>query len=263
MIIAYYDESGDDGYPASSTELFVLTSVYFSSDIWQTNFDAFSTFRRTMRTKFQFPYKMEMHTNGFLLNKKPFNTLRLSDDQRVDIVTEFCKMISSLELKIINIVINKRKINTANYPVLENAFTYSIQRIQNDITSNHPGENFMIISDPGRIGMMRQIARKIRRLNFIPSKFNGSSINKPISSLIEDPLQKESEESFFIQITDLVSFVVFQYEKHNLLQGNLPARMPSTLTHNKIIEWMNILVPKLNRKASGYDPTYGIVCYPH
>ena len=38
MYVSYFDESGDDGYPLYSSELFVLTSIYFDSDFWQENY---------------------------------------------------------------------------------------------------------------------------------------------------------------------------------------------------------------------------------
>ena len=38
MFIAYYDESGDDGYPNYSSPLFVLTSLYLHYLNWKDTF---------------------------------------------------------------------------------------------------------------------------------------------------------------------------------------------------------------------------------
>jgi hypothetical protein len=59
---------------------------------------------------------------------------------------------------------------------------------------------------------MRTTARAIRAYNPIPSQFTGF-INKPIKNLIEDILEKDSEESHFIQICDFVSYFVHLYYK--------------------------------------------------
>jgi len=103
-------------------------------------------------------------------------------------------------------------INRALYHVLKNALTYSIQRIENDLDKSFGSERFMIISDEGRISKMRDTARMLQRINYIPSQFNCTSYRKEIKTLIEDPLPKNSKESYFIQLADLMAFVVSLYE---------------------------------------------------
>lgn len=53
----------------------------------------------------------------------------------------------------------------------------------------------MIISDEGRVSKMRDTARMLQRINYIPSQFNYASYQKEIKTLIEDPLPKNSKES--------------------------------------------------------------------
>jgi hypothetical protein len=114
-------------------------------------------------------------------------------------------------VRIINVVINKKNIQTDSYEVLGNALTYSVQRIENDLSRMSPASKYVILTDSGRVGKMRKTTRKIQRINFIPSKYSIGSYRKEIQHLIEDPLPKDSKESFFIQLSDLVSYIVFLY----------------------------------------------------
>ena len=262
MQIAYYDESGDDGYPEYSSPFFVLTALYLSYLNWRPSLDSVVDFRRGLKTSFKLPLRLELHTKHFLLNKGPYVELKLSDEDRINVIDLFCDLIASLNVKIINTVIIKPKIRSGNYNVLDTALRYSIQRIENDLNPTlNPDQKFLIITDEGRVGKMRHTARKIQRINFIPSKFQPSKYRKEITSLIEDPLPKNSKESYFIQLADLVSFVVYLRSVSLTQTGKFPSRLPHSVTSEKVTEWMERLKPAFNLNASGKDP-YGVVYHP-
>lgn len=218
-------------------------------------------FRKQLKTDFGLPIKLELHAKHFLLNKEPYRQFNFNDDDRMFIIELFCELISMLAIKIINVVINKKVIYSGNYSVLDRALTYSIQRIENDLLQTEPDSRFMIITDTGRVGKMRKTARKIQKINFIPSKFNPYPYRKEIKLLIEDPLPKDSKESYFIQICDLVGCIIYFYSILTLASGSLPNRMPSRVDKKILTKWLDILQPSLNLKAAESDP-YGIVCYP-
>lgn len=50
--IAYFDETGDDGANTSSSNQFVLTSIYMSADAWQINFDIIRAARKELKQKY-------------------------------------------------------------------------------------------------------------------------------------------------------------------------------------------------------------------
>jgi hypothetical protein len=258
MFIAYYDEAGDDGWPGSSP-IFVLTSVYLHDSQWKSTFSQIQNFRRRLRREIGLKVATEFHTKHFVLDK---NHLGLSDNQRVAVMDQFCDLIASLDVKIINVVINKKRIRDSNYGILDNAVTYSIQRIENDLDQHSGNERFLIITDPGREGKMRSTTRKRQVFNPIPSKMTpGSSHLKNIQRLIEDPLPKDSKTSYFIQVSDLVSYVVYLHMIRKLGVANYARRMPPIVDENKVSDWMNRLRGSLNLNASTMN-AYGIVCYP-
>jgi hypothetical protein len=172
-----------------------------------------------------------------------------------------------LDVKIINLVIDKQKAKSqgrAVYNVLDKAFSYSIQRLENDMNKNNSGSEFMIITDEGRIWAMKKIARKIQKINYIPSQFNPDSYRKEIENLIEDPLPKKSQESYFIQLADLVSYIVTLYSVQNLIDTKIQwgRRVRQVLDYGDEKRLLDSILGRLNTRASSKNK-YGIVYYPN
>lgn len=256
--IVYCDETGDDGRNISSSSAFILTSMSMPTESWQSNFDLIRNFRKQLKAEYGFHVSEEMHTKQFLTDKNPYRSYGWTSEQKIEILKKFTRVISSMDISIVNVIIDKTKIHTADYSVLENALTYNIQRIENDSSGDW---NFIIITDKGRISPMRKTARAIRAYNPIQSQFGGY-INKPIKYLIEDIMEKDSKESYFIQICDFVSFFVHLYYKTRFRREKLPNRIAQLINNEFVGSVMatfnagNIL----NTKASSIK--YGLVIYP-
>lgn len=258
--IVYFDEAGDDGVTTASSSQFVLTSIYMPMSIWQNNYDKIKTFRRELKEEYGFHVSQEMHTKNFITDKCPYRDYGWTSDVKRDILKKFTIMIGDLDLSIINVIIDKTKFKDKNYKVLENALKYNIQRIENDSAGKW---NYIIITDKGRVGAMRKTARAIRAYNPIQSKYSYQYRNQPISWLIEDIMEKDSSESYFIQICDFISYFVYLYRKINILNGDLPNRAKNLIDAHFISQVMATLKDreKLNLKAAP-DNTYGLVIYP-
>lgn len=256
--IVYCDETGDDGLNTSSSRDFILTSIYMASSSWQSNYDKIKEFRKKLKEEYGFHIGQEMHTKHFLTDKNPYRTYRWSKEQKIEILKRFTIMIASLDISIVNVIIDKSKIQRKDYRVLENALTYNIQRIENDSKGNW---NFIIITDRGRIAPMRKTARAIRAYNPIQSQFGGY-VNKPIKNLIEDVLDKDSRESHFIQICDFVSYFVHLYYKTRYEKTSLPNRVANLIDADFVGRVMATFKENniLNLKAS--SEKYGFVIYP-
>lgn len=262
MKICYYDESGDDGYPNYSSPLFVLTGVYFDYTKWKELHNSILEFRRQIKTTHRFPVGLELHTKQFLLDKNPYRKFNFTPLERITLITEFCRFVGSLDLKIINILINKPRINYQGYRILNTALKYSVQRIENDLDpSNNPDARFMIITDEGRVGMMRRTTREIQKINYIPSQFSQCSYRQEIQSLLEDPLPKDSKESYYIQICDMVAYLVYLYGLITTGSGGFSNRLSRYLSQEKLFEWLDLLKPSFNLDAARAD-AYGVKIHP-
>jgi hypothetical protein len=109
--IVYYDEAGDDGYPKYSTESFVLSALYMPYLAWRDNFDQLHGFRRRL--------VKSVGLRQFLVNKNPYRALGIPDSDRLTAVDEYCDLLASLDLRIINVCIDKTRIKRADYAVLD------------------------------------------------------------------------------------------------------------------------------------------------
>lgn len=257
--IVYCDESGDDGCNTSSGETFILTTAYMPGDIWNENYHKMKLFRGKLKEAYGFPVKEEMHLKAFITDKKPYRCFNWTNEQKLNILKNYTYIISSLNIKIINVLIDKAKIMTPDYRVLENALTYNIQRIENDSNGDW---NYLVITDKGRISPMRKTARAIRAFNPIHSNFGGY-INRPIKNLIEDILEKDSKESYFIQICDFVSYFVNLYYKCCINAKELPSRVKTLFDVDFVTDTLNTFKENniFNLKANSSNE-YGIVIYP-
>lgn len=262
MRIAYCDESGDDGYPQYSSPLFVLSTLYVHYLSWREIYDTIVGFRRQLKQDFGFPVKLEMHTKYFLLDKNPYREFEWSNEDKTKIVELFSKLIGSLNLRFINTVIVKPRIKSPDYNVLDTALKFSVQRIENDLNlPANPNERFLLITDEGRVGKMQGTTRRIQRINYIPSKFSEGSYRQEIKTLIEDPLPKNSKQSYFIQLCDHVSYLIYLHSLTTTGVGKLPNRLKDFVSDTDVAGWLNHLKPAFNLKASS-DNEFGIVVHP-
>ena len=87
--------------------------------------------------------------------------------------------------------------------------------------------------------------------------------NKPIRNLIEDILEKDSKESYFIQLCDFVSYFTHLYQKCCVEKQPLPNRIANCIDERFIGSVMQTLKSnnKLNLNANKKS-TFGIVKYP-
>ncbi|MCL5047182.1 MAG: DUF3800 domain-containing protein [Firmicutes bacterium] len=261
MHIVYFDETGDDGYPGM-TNLFVLASCTINAANWLSVEKQIDQFRDQLNNQYGFLPKLEMHTKHFMLNKKPYREYNFDQTKRLEIVKSYASFISTLKISFINTIINKQKIKNGAWGknILDNAFKYNVQRVYTTLCKTEDN-NFIIISDVGRIGAMCNTTRRMKKENIVPSKYSLGSYQRNLDSLIEGPLQKDSKESHFIQLCDFVSYFTDLKLVKQLTEGNWHARL-NWLTEDDVETILDTLVPVFNRDANSNQDQYGFVVYP-
>lgn len=262
MYLVYFDESGDDGLPGAS-DLFILTSLAVRAQLFTKTFLHIKALRKQLKTKYGLPLNVELHTRALLLNKNPYVNFRFDDDCRCSIIDEIINYLPTLDIRFTNVAINKRTVKKSYYNVLDNAVDYSINRIERTFSDQNSGENYLIITDDGRIEKMRRTTRRIKQVNYVPNDSGVGYYRSEIDGLVEDPLPKKSDQSYFIQLCDLISYLVNLYLKLKIPVGKVPANLPALININQLESWFTTLTPVLNLAASRNSRFgYGIVCYP-
>lgn len=263
MHIGYLDESGNDGTYITRSPYFIYSLLYVDENEWKSCFEQLMNFKRELKSLYNFPVKIEIHTRDLLRNKKPYNDFDLSVSDRAEIISKFCKVTGSLKVKMVNVAIDKTKYlkRSNTYEILDTALTFTIQRIENDLKRRN--DKYLLITDRGRVDKMRKVSRRIAKINPIPSSLRRGEVRKgmEITNQIEDILSKDSQDSFFIQICDLVSFIINLYSLHNNYPDFISKRYKYYFENGFIGAWMEVLSTVFNKKASRDDP-YGIKYYP-
>jgi hypothetical protein len=271
MHFVYYDESGDDGQLIRHTDqsfqnspIFVLTCCWVQYKNWKSVYNSLHNLRKEISNDFGLPVKVEMHTRDFMFYKSMYREFNLTPDDRLLILDKFIDTISSLPIVFTNIVIDKTQ-HRNSQSIIDTALSFSIQRIEN--TFHNPekmdpeNNRYLIISDKGRIPIMKRTARRLQVYNPVPSRYGGPR-RLEIKYLLEDILSKDSKESYFIQLCDLVSYIVYLYGIENQSIRSIPNRLTrNNITSDKIKEWLNKLkISNLNLAATR-DNMYGIKFY--
>jgi hypothetical protein len=262
MHICYFDESGDDGFPNTSSDIFVLTSLSLHYSKWKDINKEISNFRKWLKKEYDFPVNFEFHTREFLLNKNPYKQLNINPQSRKEIIYCFFDFLRQLDVIIINSAVNKSLIKSPDYKVLKTALKDNVQSIDTYISGIGDRNKFLIITDEGRVGKMVNVTRQLQEKNGAPgdtTKILGTGIQK----LIEDPLPKSSKESYFIQLSDMVAYIIYLYILKNVHIPQKPwsSRLLQVLNYGDEITLLDKIKNILNLKTAKSEE-YGIIVNP-
>ncbi len=253
MYLMFADESGDTGLTLSPTRYFLLCALVVHELEWKACLLKLVEFRRELRRDYGLKLRHEIHAREFI--SKPGELAIIPKYKRLEILRKFVDKIAQIKaFRLISVVVDKQT-KRPDYDVFANAWQALIQRFENTITyKNFPASGNtrdcgLLSCDKTDEPKLTSLIRKMRHYNPIPNNsFHGPGYrNVTLNHLIEDPVFRDSADSFLIQCADLCAY---------LLQQNLsPSKyMKEKSGHN----YFNRLKPILCLKASTRDPL-GIV----
>ena len=203
MYLAYFDESGDSGPVARSpTKFFVLPCVLVEDGTWLSVLDRLVRVRRRMRTLWKFPTTPEIKASDFRKSRGVFVGSRLSAADRGEI---FCKLLGyqdRLGLTSFAVAVNKRSLHAGRDP-RDVAWQYALQRV--DTFCRKRGQFAALFPDAGHGYFIRRMVRRLRRHQIIAGHFGGL-LNIRGERIVEDPSDRHSHDSYFIQVADWTAY---------------------------------------------------------
>jgi hypothetical protein len=208
VYLAYVDDSGNIGLPGSRT--YTLACVFFDVGRWPDVFDAMIDFRRSLARDYGVPVRTELKANYLLRGKGPLWKLNLSEADRHAIYLAMMKVQEALELQTFAIVVNKPELaarGRAENP-REVAWEFLLQRIERLTTTTRTPA--LIVHDEGEAAAVRKIARKARRAGSAGSAFGTGQLSRPARLLIDDPVPRDSRQSYFVQLADVSAYAAFR-----------------------------------------------------
>ncbi len=206
MKLAYIDESGDSGYNGSKT--YTLGCVLVDAAQWPQAFEDFIAFRRFLRNNFKILVRSELKANYLLRGSGTLKNLNLGDKIRHDIYRQHMRFAPKAGLEIFAVVILKDKIVKRTQNPRDIAWEYLIQRLER--MSTKPSEPVMVIHDEGDSARIRTLVRKARRINMPGSAFGTGRLSTPARFIVDDPVPRDSRQSFFVQLADLAAYAAFR-----------------------------------------------------
>jgi uncharacterized protein DUF3800 len=209
MLVAYIDESGNTGDPSNGGSLtFVLGCVLVDADSWPTVFDGLLRFRRRIRDKFGVRMRSEIKANYLIRNSGDLRPYGLGQGARRVIYRAHLRVLSSLGVRAFAVVVDKRTGFTSPADCFDLAWEGLLQRLER--TSTKEKTRFVVVHDEGENDAVRRWVRRARRYLTAGSAYGGGKIVAPAVQLIDDPVARQSRQSYFIQVADLVAYAAFR-----------------------------------------------------
>jgi len=199
---AYIDESKEAG------QLYIYTAIVTNGERWQQAFTKVKAFREELRREHGIFLSQELHAWKFAAGKGRVSDRVLSKQDRALIFRKVLRFIVESRAFAVVGSCNRNE---------QYAFERLINRL--DRTARAKQENLLLFFDEGE---QAEITRRIRRMrvhNPIPSRFgtwqdSGSTTKSiPLSSIVEDPIFKDSAGSYFIQLADFCAYALLRMER--------------------------------------------------
>ena len=212
MIIAYVDESGDDG-KGKGSHTYSLGCVMVDSARWTEVFDQLIEHRRWVRSTFGVPVRAEIKANYILRNGGPLRQDPLGEKARFALYRSFLRLQPKLGLDVFAVVIDKassaKKFSGAR-AASDIAWEYLLQRLERRATKASPKTEILLVHDEGDEMNVRTRARKARRAGTAGSHFGTGQLKRPFDRLLDDPVPRMSHQSYFLQLADLDAYAAFR-----------------------------------------------------
>jgi hypothetical protein len=207
VFLAYFDESGDHGLLGSPTSWFVLSCVLLRDSDWLNTLDEQVNFRRALKTNHKIKVRDELKGSAFKRGHGAFAGLTIPRADRWALYDQVLDFYTSLPVRIFSVAIHKARSHARGYEPRRAAWNFALQRVDT-FCKKQPLENdrvAMIFPDAGHGVFIRRQLRALRRGNVLRGYYGGT-LHIPTRRIVEDPNDRESHHSYFVQMADLCAF---------------------------------------------------------
>jgi hypothetical protein len=235
----YVDESYDD-------KKFCLSAISIRHSVWKECFDKVRQHRVNLKNDHGIFLRKEIHARDFVAGRGNVSTQTIGKWQRSRIFHDLLQLVATLpEVWIFNVCLETAKyddpqlkawdrlLNRIERTMLElENVELPLRRQYSALVTEHLSgmeakeiekrlniyrARAVIFADEGREREITKALRKMHVYNHIPSKYGTwpsghGTKNITTDRIIEDPIFKSSERSFFIQLADCVTFALLKRE---------------------------------------------------
>ena len=205
-LVAYVDESGDTGSSATGgTAAYALGCVVIDADTWLDTFDSHLELRRRLKLAYGLPVRTELKANYLIRSSGPLKALNLPTAQRHLIYRACMRWMATAPGLHAFATVTHKSPNTAGSDLLIGTWTPMLQRLSRTTQAWHES-NLLLVHDNGENDAIRKLARKSRRYLTAGQAHGSGSVDLQFKRLIDDPQPKDSQQSYMLQMADLVAY---------------------------------------------------------
>lgn len=203
------DESGDDGIRRRGSRTYALGCVLVESRDWPRVFDEVIEFRRWVKTTFGVPVRAELKANYLLHNGGALRANPLSERARFKLYRAHMRIQDKLGMWAFAVVIDKKQVAerfSARRATSDIAWEYLLQRLERSFRNSE----VLVVHDTGDPLTIRKRCRKARRAGTAGSAFGTGLLNVPFRNLLDDPVPRDSTQSYFLELADMNAYAAFR-----------------------------------------------------
>ncbi len=199
--LAYFDESGDSGLVGSPTRFFVLSCVLVPEGEWLSGLDALVDLRKGLRERHGIATRPELKSTDIRRGRGPLHGHNFSQYDRARLFRWLMRYQSRRlpALRTFAVAIDKAKCAAKDREPRETAWQYTLQRV--DSFCRAADSRALLFPDEGHGNFIKRLTRKLRRFQNIGGAFGGK-LSIPLQRILEDPNDRQSHDSYFIQLAD-------------------------------------------------------------
>jgi hypothetical protein len=248
MHIAYVDDSGD-------SRAFVLGTILVPASEWLAVHDHLVRFRRRLSKETGFRMRHELKGTELISEGGAWRKLkqRVPPRRRIGIYKAALSCLAELApvVQTLGVVVPNRADPRLRASAHAEAWEKLFERLER--FCHYRSTTCLVLPDHGSDRNLRAMARRKRRFGYAPSAFGGEPLAVPFAQLVDDPMPKDSHQSYLLQWADLVAYAAF---RQIVPSPELPNRLWDELGDARLEE-----ANRLERRKGSAEPP-GLIVWP-
>jgi hypothetical protein len=200
-LVAYVDDSGDSHAAA-------LAAVVVRADQWLGVLDHMVRFRRRLSAELGIRMARELKATDLVSGGGPWRTTATPIRTRFGVYKRALQLLDTMpeQVWVMAAVVPDR--NALDEPPASRLWELLLERLER--LTKAEDATCLLVPDDGNTRTVRSIARRRRRVAFAPSAYGTSGLKRPFGRLVEDPVFRDSKDSYLTQWADLVAYASFR-----------------------------------------------------